>query len=251
LLECGYTDRKVHYTTGGGTSNYGGYDKTTGDPESGSGWKKEDGSNKNPKFKYYKVKPAITFEGTKTGVKLYVTETETGLATGWTPDLLGDPTIPDSLLDLFLDPTLTGATVMIPHSTYLPHGAAFATHHKDLPDSPASFTNEAVVIHNPREGEYCVTVWDKTGTGADFEILVSTEGGASIDLPASITGHLQPGESASNCGDATVSIVGGTMEIPVDSTERSTLYIAFAGVVMIAAVAIVIGVRYTRRRGMR
>jgi hypothetical protein len=55
-------------------------------------------------------------------------------------------------------------------------------------------------------------------------------------------------------GDETGNVcnltVGGIMEIPVESANNSTSpYIAFAGVVVIAV--IVVGIRYTRRRGMR
>jgi len=212
LLGGSFTDRKVFVTTTG-TDDYD-Y-RPDGDPVPGSGWKKAEGTDKNPKFDYEKVASAATFEQTQPGVRLFVTVASTGLITGWTPDLPGDPMVPESLKDLFLQPELTGARVEIAKSGYLPHGVAQFDSQKPSEDAlPSSFTIETVVSNDPEEDIYCVTVWDRTGQGADFEVLISAEDGVRIAMPSTITGHLDPGEIRELvCGEiippGTYSLSGG------------------------------------------
>jgi len=185
------SDRVVHFTSKG-TEDYD-WDTDTGDP--GIDWQKED---TNSKFPYLKVASAAIFEQQVPGVRIFVTAlTAQGirLQSGWTPDLLGNPTVPDSIDDLLLDSSVTGARLDIPGSAYLPQGIEIPR--TADPSYPVgTITNDTVTLDDPATNEYCVGVWNTTQSMSDFKVLVSTEGGVSLGLANEITGPpLQPGEA--------------------------------------------------------
>jgi hypothetical protein len=202
------TDRVVHYRSqpfNGDWYGGGNFDGANGDPK--RGWKKEDG---NSKFNYLKLAAAATFEQLVPGVRIFVTAVTgqaTRLQSGWTPDLVGDPVIPDSLNDLFLNSALTGAKLDIPSSAYLPQGVPIPSAAKPSDDDGFDITvsNDTVTLTYPATGEYCVGVWNPTESAADFRVLISTEGGVSIGLPGELTGQpLAAGEVRElTCGNIT------------------------------------------------
>lgn len=219
------TDRAVHFTAVG-SIHYDAYDEDNGDPEN-EGWQKEEGANKNPAFDYLKVAQAISIEQQIPGVRVFVTALTSGLASGWTPDLVGNPIVPQSLIDLFIEPARTGARLDIPASAYVSQGVAIPDTADTETPGRVTVTNDTVVVNNPAADRYCINVWNYGSATSGFRVFTSTEGGIEFGFPPIIDGSgLAPGEVRQLfCASVRVSCdVSGDGKVDID--DINSIFVA-------------------------